>query len=32
MQTVETKLNARYMKVLGYKTPQEALDEYRNQE
>jgi transposase, IS30 family len=31
MATVETKLNARYMKVLGYKTPQEALDEYRKQ-
>lgn len=29
MQTVETKLNNRYMKVLGYKTPQEALEEYR---
>lgn len=29
MQTVETKLNNRYMAVLGYKTPQEALDEYR---
>lgn len=27
---VETKLNNRYMEVLGYKTPQEALDEYRN--
>jgi transposase, IS30 family len=26
---VETKLNARYMETLGYKTPQEALDEYR---
>lgn len=26
---VETKLNNRYMKVLGYKTPQEALEEYR---
>jgi IS30 family transposase len=25
----ETKLNNRYMKVLGYKTPKEALDEYR---
>lgn len=31
MATVETKLNARYMKVLGYQTPQEALHEYRNQ-
>jgi IS30 family transposase len=29
IQTVETKLNNRYMKVLGYKTPAEALDEYR---
>lgn len=27
---IETKLNNRYMKVLGYKTPQEALAEYRN--
>ena len=26
---VETKLNGRYMEVLGYKTPQECLDEYR---
>jgi len=26
---VEAKLNSRYMKVLGYRTPQEALDEYR---
>lgn len=31
IQTVETKLNNRYMKVLGYKTPHEALEEYRNQ-
>lgn len=31
IEMVETKLNNRYMKVLGYKTPQEALDEYRNQ-
>jgi transposase, IS30 family len=31
IQMVETKLNARYIKVLGYKTPQEALDEYRKQ-
>lgn len=31
IQTVEAKLNNRYMKVLGYKTPQECLDEYRNQ-
>jgi len=31
MQTVEAKLNNRYMAVLGYKTPQEVLDEYRNQ-
>jgi IS30 family transposase len=29
MQTVETKLNNRYMEVLGYKTPNEALEEYR---
>jgi IS30 family transposase len=29
IQMVETKLNARYMEVLGYKTPHEALDEYR---
>jgi IS30 family transposase len=29
MQTVEAKLNNRYMALLGYKTPQEALDEYR---
>lgn len=26
---VETKLNSRYMEVLGYKTPQECLEEYR---
>jgi len=26
---VETKLNSRYMKVLGFRTPQEALDAYR---
>lgn len=26
---VETKLNSRYMRVLGYKTPREALDDYR---
>jgi transposase, IS30 family len=26
---VETKLNGRYMKVLGYKTPQECLEGYR---
>lgn len=26
---VETKLNNRYIKVLGYKTPAEALEEYR---
>jgi IS30 family transposase len=32
MQTVETKLNSRYMKVLGYKTPKECLDEYRSQQ
>lgn len=30
IQTVEAKLNNRYMKVLDYKTPQEALNEYRN--
>ena len=29
MATVETKLNNRYMAVLGYKTPKEALAEYR---
>jgi IS30 family transposase len=29
--TVETKLDNRYMKVLGYKTPKEALEEYRKQ-
>lgn len=29
LQMVETKLNARYMAVLGYKTPAEALEEYR---
>jgi transposase, IS30 family len=29
IQMVETKLNNRYMEVLGYKTPREALDEYR---
>lgn len=27
----EAKLNSRYMKVLGYQTPQEALDKYRQQ-
>lgn len=26
---VETKLNNRYMAILGYKTPREALEEYR---
>jgi transposase, IS30 family len=26
----ETKLNDRYMKVLGYRTPREALEEYRH--
>jgi IS30 family transposase len=31
VQMVEDKLNNRYMSVLGYKTPQEALDEYRKQ-
>jgi len=30
IQMVETKLNARYMEVLGYKTPKEALDVYRD--
>jgi IS30 family transposase len=30
-QMVETKLNNRYMKVLGYKTPAEALNEYRKE-
>lgn len=29
IKMVETKLNGRYMAVLGYKTPQEALDEWR---
>lgn len=29
IQVAETKLNNRYMKVLGYKTPAEALREYR---
>ena len=29
IQMVEQKLNRRYMAVLGYKTPQEALDNYR---
>lgn len=28
---VEAKLNGRYMKVLGYKTPQEALESYRQE-
>lgn len=32
IQMVETKLNNRYMEVLGYKTPREALDEYRQQQ
>jgi IS30 family transposase len=32
IQMVETKLNNRYMQVLGYKTPQEALAEYREQQ
>jgi IS30 family transposase len=31
IQMVETKLNSRYMAVLGYQTPQEGLDEYREQ-
>lgn len=30
MATVEAKLNDRYMAVLGYKTPAEALEEYRD--
>jgi transposase, IS30 family len=30
IQMVETKLNNRYMKVLGYRTPAEALEEYRS--
>lgn len=29
MQMVEAKLNSRYMKVLDYRTPQEALEGYR---
>lgn len=29
IQMTEDKLNNRYMKVLGYKTPKEALEEYR---
>jgi IS30 family transposase len=29
MAYVEAKLNGRYMKVLGYKTPTECLDDYR---
>jgi IS30 family transposase len=29
MAYVEAKLNGRYMKVLGYKTPAECLEEYR---
>jgi IS30 family transposase len=29
---VEAKLNSRYMKVIGYKTPQECLEEYRQVE
>jgi IS30 family transposase len=29
MQMVEDKLNNRFMKVLGYKTPKEVLEEYR---
>jgi transposase, IS30 family len=29
LQMVESKLNARYMAVLGYQTPTEALVEYR---
>lgn len=30
IQMTEDKLNNRYMEVLGYKTPKEALEEYRN--
>lgn len=30
IQMVEDKLNNRYMKILGYRTPAEALQEYRN--
>lgn len=30
IQMVEDKLNNRYMEVLGFKTPKEALEEYRN--
>jgi transposase, IS30 family len=29
MQMVEIKLNNRYMRILGFKTPTEALEEYR---
>ena len=29
MRMAETQLNNRYMKVLGYQTPQECLEEYR---
>ena len=31
MHVAETKLNSRYMAVLGYQTPQEALEAYRTQ-
>ena len=30
IQMTEDKLNNRYMEVLGYKTPKEALEDYRN--
>lgn len=29
LQLVETKLNSRYMAVIGYRTPREALEHYR---
>jgi IS30 family transposase len=32
MQAIEIKLNSRYMKILDYKTPQEALNEYRQEQ
>jgi len=31
MAMTEAKLNSRWMEVLGYKTPQECLDEHRKQ-
>ncbi len=30
LHDIQVRLNERFMKVLGYKTPQECLDEYRN--